>query len=100
VPTSAITVQAERQHHDEWTDPVLAWAALQLAHGADCIAVKDVLLGALKFTLDKLDKGGQMRVGRVLKLASWRRNPRTKRWYPPVHLTDEGGTQDSSTFTA
>lgn len=102
VPHSAAVVQSERQHHDEWTDIVLPWAHLQLAGGDDCVAVKDILVNALKFTLDKLDKGAQMRVGRILKLASWTRNPRTKRWYPgvpPIHLADEGGTSDSSMFT-
>lgn len=94
VPDSAIDVQDERQNYDEWTERVLQWAELQISTGAESIAVGDLLMGALKFTVDKLDKPAQMRVARILKVHKWeRRTVRTitasgqsrvvKAWFAP-----------------
>ncbi len=71
MPTSASQVQADRQYHDEWTETILDWAMLQPIELG--ITVKDVLNGPLKIPLDRCDKGLQMRVSRILKLARWER---------------------------
>lgn len=94
VPMSAEDVQAERQNFDEWTERVLQWAELQIASGAESVAVGDILVSALKFTIDKVDKVAQMRVARILKVNKWeRRTVRTpisggqsrlvKAWFAP-----------------
>lgn len=94
VPLSAEDVQAERQNYDEWTERVLQWAELHLATGNESVSVGDILMGALKFTVDKLDKPNQMRVARILKVNKWeRRTVRTttasgqsrvsKAWFAP-----------------
>lgn len=83
MPAIAATEQAQRQHYDEWTTVVLDWANIQLLQGAPHVAVKDIMAGALKISVDKLDKAAQMRVGKILKLAGWHRHAMYKHWTPP-----------------
>ncbi len=89
VPLSAKAVQAARQTYDEWTSVIMPWCELQIMQGADRVHVRDIMLGPLKFSVDKLDKGPQMRVATILRLARWQRLPSrigensARAWFPP-----------------
>lgn len=71
MPLSTAEIQLARQHHDEWTEPLLAWCALQPTE--DGISIQQALVGALKVPLERIDKFSQMRAARILKLARWER---------------------------
>jgi hypothetical protein len=72
MPPATTTVQGERQHHDEWTLPILQWAARQ-CKGGESLQLKDILAGPLHIPIDRATKADQMRVARILKLARWTR---------------------------
>lgn len=82
VPSIAAREQASRQQFDEWTPVVLEWAQMQVL-SVPSLMVKDIMLGPLKFSPDKLDKAAQMRIAKILKLAGWKRDLMRKFWTPP-----------------
>ncbi len=77
MPAQTADIQAERQFHHEWTSIVLEWCDLQPSD--DGVMVKDILLGPLKFTPDRMaDKRAQMLVAKILTHARWKRIPTKK----------------------
>lgn len=82
MPDVAAVEQAQRQHYDEWTSVVLDWAHMQVMT-TPSVTVKDIMLGPLKFTPEKLEKAAQMRVAKILQIAGWRRDRMRKTWSPP-----------------
>lgn len=82
MPAITQTEQAARHQHDEWASLVLDWAQHYVLTSPS-VFVKDILLGPLKFTPDKLDKTSQMRVARILRHAQWKRDRMRKFWTPP-----------------
>lgn len=83
MPDGTVEQQSQRNPYDEIASLILPWVAIQLTYGKEVIAVKDVMMGPLQMTADKLDKPTQMRVASVLKRAGWRRNLKLKVWEPP-----------------
>ena len=104
MPDSTQGIQAERQHHDEWTEPILAWCAIQPTD--DGISIKDALLGAIKLSLDRIDKSAQMRAAKILKIAKWNRrkarigSENSWRWFVPTSggNISEGGNKNEAEF--
>ncbi len=82
MPTLAEQEQSHRQQYDEWSSLVLDWATSQVLT-TPSLMVKDIMLGPLKFTPEKLDKASQMRVAKILTHAGWRRDKMRKFWTPP-----------------
>jgi predicted P-loop ATPase len=72
MPAATLTVQHERQYHDEWTGPILEWCALQHA-GGESLQIKNILAGPLHVPIEHATKADQMRVARILRLAGWKR---------------------------
>jgi predicted P-loop ATPase len=72
MPPETADIQRDRQHHDEWTLPILQWCQLQY-RGGESLQVKDILAGPLQIPIDRANKADQMRVARILKLAGWQR---------------------------
>jgi predicted P-loop ATPase len=87
MPSQTAEIQAERQFHHEWSSVILDWCDRQPTEGG--VMVKDILLGPLAFTIDRLmDKRAQMAVAKILTVAGWKRIPTrisskrtTKVWY-------------------
>ncbi len=105
MPASASDVQADRQHYDEWTQPILDWITIQPTDSG--VTVRDVLINAIKVPLDRIDKGSQMRVSRILRLARWERKKvrdgLQTRWTwhspePKVGTEAEGGNSGNAVF--
>ncbi len=70
MPDQTATIQASRQFHHEWTSTILDWCELQPLE--DGVMIRDILLGPLKFTVDRIgDKKAQMQVAKILTLARW-----------------------------
>lgn len=94
-PPSAQQVQADRQEYDEWAALVVPWAHRQITMGEPHVTVTAALMGPLGFRPGELDKPSQMRVGRILAVAGWRRDLlringiATRIWVPPPSNQDE-----------
>lgn len=83
VPRAA-EAQADRQAIDVWTDVVSDYLI-----GKDDVSVAEVLRDGLKIRESEMNRGHELRVGRILKLGKWlkkdaRRGGKVvKRWFAP-----------------
>lgn len=83
VPRAA-EAQADRQAEDVWTSTVLEHII-----GKTDVALSDVLRDALKIRDADMNRGHELRVGRILKLNGWVKKPARrlgklgKRWFAP-----------------
>jgi predicted P-loop ATPase len=73
MPASAVEVQSDRQHFDNWTEVVTTWADLEVLKGAGFVTIADIGSAALKLPIAQLDKAAQMRIARILRLSGWER---------------------------
>jgi len=98
-PVSALTVQADRQVEDPWTETVLAWCV-----GKANVTSAEVLTGALKFKEADITRVHQNRIGSILRIAQWTRKPfrrlgvagLVKGWVEPVTVVT---VSDNETVT-
>lgn len=73
MPDATSSQQAERQQYDDWTEVVTTWADVEVLKGLDYVTIAQIAINALKIPLNQLDKSSQMRIGRILRLAGWKR---------------------------
>jgi len=85
----ATVEQDARRDDDVWTEPILTWVS-----GKPYVTVPQVLEFALGISKEKQGISEQMRVGRVLRLAKWKKK-RTERngfntqyWFSPTYPQD------------
>lgn len=63
----------ERRFHDEWFSQVVSWASKPMNRIEKQFSLADIARGALGVERDKLDKNTQMRIGKILQAAGWKR---------------------------
>jgi predicted P-loop ATPase len=73
MPTEeTLSIQADRQQQDVWTQTILEWLDTQFL--PDGVSIRDILTGACKVMPERQDRFAQLRVGRVLRLNGWNKN--------------------------
>jgi predicted P-loop ATPase len=84
MPGMTQAIQADRQADDAWTDLIFAGLGLDTE-----ITVAEILIRILKFDAAQINRGDELRVGRILRLAGWtkknltRNRKQAKRWVAP-----------------